>query len=256
MSRYLSVSRGLAWRLLHSLVTNPLLFLPPMLMPLFFFTAFAGGLSAVSNVPGFDYAPGYTSFVFAFVLCQSAAFGGVFSGFSIAADFQFGFGRRLLLATPHRSALILGYGIVALFRATITIGVVTLVGLAVGMNIDGGGLDVFGMYALAAIINITGLLFAAGVALRFRSLQATPLMQVPVFLFLFLAPVYVPRQLLGGWVHAVAPFNPATHVMETVRDLLAGQGSEYLTTLAVIVALLALVTIFMFRGLRQAEAAG
>ena len=256
MSRYLSVSRGLAWRLLHSLVTNPLLFLPPMLMPLFFFTAFAGGLSAVSNVPGFDYTPGYTSFIFAFVLCQSAAFGGVFSGFSIAADFQFGFGRRLLLATPHRSALILGYGIVALFRASITIGVVTLVGLAVGMNIDGGGLDVFGMYALAAIINITGLLFAAGVALRFRSLQATPLMQVPVFLFLFLAPVYVPRQLLGGWVHAVAPFNPATHVMETVRDLLAGQGSEYLTTLAVIVALLALVTIFMFRGLRQAEAAG
>ena len=256
MRRYLSVAGGLAWRLLHSLVTNPLLFLPPMLMPIFFFTAFAGGLSAIGNAPGFDYGPGYTSFIFAFVLCQSAAFGGVFSGFSIAADFQFGFGRRLLLATPHRSALILGYGMVALIRATVTIGVVTLVGLAVGMKIDGGGLDVFGMYALAAIINITGLLFAAGVALRFRSLQATPLMQVPVFLFLFLAPVYVPRELLGGWVHAVAPFNPATHVMETVRDLLAGQGSEYLTTLAVIVALLALVTIFMFRGLRQAEAAG
>ena len=112
------------------------------------------------------------------------------------------------------------------------------------------------MYGLAAIINVTGLLFAAGVALRFRSLQATPLMQVPVFLFLFLAPVYVPRELLGGWVHAVAPFNPATHVMETVRDLIAGQGSDYLATLGVIVALLAVVTIFMFRGLRQAEAAG
>ena len=224
MRRYLSVAGGLAWRLLHSLVTNPLLFLPPMLMPLFFFTAFAGGLSAVSNVPGFDYGPGYTSFIFAFVLCQSAAFGGVFSGFSIAADFQFGFGRRLLLATPHRSALILGYGAVAVIRAAITITAVTLVGLLVGMNIGGNGLDLFGMYALAAIINVTGLLFAAGVALRFRSLQATPLMQVPVFLFLFLAPVYVPRELLGGWVHAVAPFNPATHVMETVRDLIAGNG--------------------------------
>ena len=47
MSRYLSVAGGLAWRLLHTLITNPLLFLPPMLMPLFFFTAFAGGLSAV-----------------------------------------------------------------------------------------------------------------------------------------------------------------------------------------------------------------
>jgi ABC-2 type transport system permease protein len=124
------------------------------------------------------------------------------------------------------------------------------------MNIDGGGLDVFGMFALAAIINVAGLLFAAGVALRFRSLQSTPLMQVPVFLFLFLAPVYVPRNLLGGWVHAVAPFNPATHVMETVRDLLAGTGTEYLGTLAIIVALLAAVFVFAITGLRRAEAAG
>jgi ABC-2 type transport system permease protein len=256
MRRYFSVAGGLAWRLLRSLVTNPLLFLPPLLMPIFFFTAFAGGLSAVSNVPGFDYPPGYTSFIFAFVLCQSAAFGGVFSGFSIAADFQFGFGRRLLLATPNRSALVLGYGVVALIRTMVTLTAVTLIGLAVGMNIDGGGLDVFGMYALAAILNVTGLLFSAGVALRFRSLQATPLMQVPVFLFLFLAPVYVPRDLLGGWVHAVAPFNPATHLMETLRDLIAGTGSEYLATLGIIAALLGALFVFAMRGLRQAEAAG
>jgi ABC-2 type transport system permease protein len=256
MRRYFSVAGGLAWRLLRSLVTNPLLFLPPLLMPIFFFTAFAGGLSAVSNVPGFDYPPGYTSFIFAFVLCQSAAFGGVFSGFSIAADFQFGFGRRLLLATPNRSALVLGYGVVALIRTMVTLTAVTLIGLAVGMNIDGGGLDVFGMYGLAAILNVTGLLFAAGVALRFRSLQATPLMQVPVFLFLFLAPVWVPRDLLGGWVHAVAPFNPATHLMETLRDLIAGTGSEYLATLGIIAALLAATFAFAITGLRQAEAAG
>jgi ABC-2 type transport system permease protein len=256
MSRYLSVAGGLAWRLLRTLVTNPLLFLPPLLMPIFFFTAFAGGLSAVGDVPGFDYGPGYTSFIFAFVLLQSAAFGGVFSGFSIAADFQFGFGRRLLLATPHRTALIVGYGVVAMIRAAVTLTAVTLIGLAVGMEIDGGGLDLFGMYALAAIVNVAGLLFAAGVALRFLSLQATPLMQVPVFLFLFLAPVYVPRDLLGGWVHAVAPFNPATHVMETIGDLIAGTGSEYLATLGIITALLAAAFAFAITGLRKAEAAG
>jgi hypothetical protein len=144
MRRYFSVAGGLAWRLLRSLASNPLLFLPPMLMPLFFFTAFAGGLSAVSNVPGFDYGPGYTSFIFAFVLCQSAAFGGVFSGFTIAADFQFGFGRRLLLATPHRSALVLGYGAVAVIRAAVTITAVTITGLLVGMNVGGTALTCSG----------------------------------------------------------------------------------------------------------------
>jgi ABC-2 type transport system permease protein len=143
-----------------------------------------------------------------------------------------------------------------MIRAAVTLAAVTLIALAVGMNVEGGGLDLFGMYALAAIINVTGLLFAAGVALRFRSLQATPLMQVPVFLFLFLAPVYVPRELLGGWVRAVAPFNPATHVMETARDLIAGTGSEYLATLGIIAALFAAVFVFAITGLRRAEAAG
>ena len=256
ISRYLSVARGLAWRLLSNLVANPLLFLPPLLMPIFFFTAFAGGLSAISDAPGFDYEPGYTAFEFGFVLLQTAAFGGVFTGFSIAADFQFGFGRRLLLATPHRSALLLGYGVVALIRALITFGAVTAVALLAGMQIHGDGLELTGMYGLAAIVNVAGLLFAAGVALRFRSLQATPLMQVPVFLFLFLAPVYVPRELLGGWVHAVSGFDPATHVMEAGRDLLAGQPADFLGALAIAVGLAVALAIFAVRGLRSAEAAG
>jgi ABC-2 type transport system permease protein len=79
---------------------------------------------------------------------------------------------------------------------------------------------------------------------------------VPVFLALFLAPVYVPRNLLGGWVHAVAPFNPVTHVMETIRDLIAGTGSEYLATFGIVAALLTAVFVFAITGLRRAEAAG
>ena len=50
----------------------------------FFFSAFAGGLSRVRHVPGFDFRSGYTAFQFVFVLLQSAAFAGVFSGFGIA----------------------------------------------------------------------------------------------------------------------------------------------------------------------------
>jgi ABC-2 type transport system permease protein len=254
--RYFSVAGGMAWRLLRLLVGNPALFLPPMLMPIFFFIAFAGGLSAISNVPGFDYPPGYTTFIFAFVLCQTAVFGGVFTGFSIAADFQFGFGKRLLMAVPNRSALILGYGIVALVRAMITFGVVTVAGLIAGMNITGSGIDLVGLYGLAVIINVAGLLFAAAIALRFRSLQATPLMQVPVFLLLFLAPVYVPRELLGGWVHAVSGFDPVTHVMETGRALLAGQPADFLAALGIALALVAVLVPAARWGLRSAETAG
>ena len=47
-----------------------------------------------------------TSFQFTFVLLQSAAFGGVFIGFSIGADFDSGFTRRLFLAAGDRSAIL------------------------------------------------------------------------------------------------------------------------------------------------------
>ncbi len=146
-----------------------------------------------------------------------------------------GFGRRLMLATPNRTALILGYGMVALTRALITFGVVTAIAVIAGMEIGGSAAELAAMYGLAAIVNVAGVLFAAGVALRFRSLQATPLMQVPVFLFLFLAPVYVPRELLTGWVEAVSGFDPATHIMETGRELLAGQPADVLGALAIAV---------------------
>jgi hypothetical protein len=44
--------------------------------------------------------------------------------------------------------------------------------------------------------------------------------------------------------------------METARDLIAGTGTDYLATLGIVVGLLAAMSIFAMRGLRQAEAAG
>ena len=98
--RTLAVARGVAWRTLHNVFHNPSLLVPSLVFPLFFFTAFAGGLSRIDKLPGFEFPSGYTAFQFAFVLLQSAVFGGVFTGFGIARDFESGFARRLLLAAP------------------------------------------------------------------------------------------------------------------------------------------------------------
>ena len=110
------VASGVAWRTLKNVFTTPAILRPSIAFPLFFFTAFAGGLSQVGDVPGFEYDPGYTTFQFCFVLLQSAAFGGVFTGFGIARDFENGFARRLLLASPNRTGILLGYALTAAVR--------------------------------------------------------------------------------------------------------------------------------------------
>jgi ABC-2 type transport system permease protein len=254
--RTLAVARGVAWRTLHNVFTNPSLFIPSLLFPLFFFTAFAGGLSRVQDVPGFDYAEGYTAFQFVFVLLQSAAFGGVFTGFGIARDFESGFARRLLLAAPNRSGIVLGYAIAALIRWFATAVILTAIALAVGMHVGGSGVDLVGLYSLAVIVNAAALLWAAGVAMRLRTMQAGPIMQMPVFLVLFFAPVYVPLSLLQGWIHAVAVVNPLTRVLEAARGFLAGSPTEVAAAFGAALALAAAFSIWAFRGLRKAEAAG
>jgi ABC-2 type transport system permease protein len=254
--RAFAVAQGVAWRTLHNVFTNPSLLVPSLVFPLFFFTAFAGGLSRIDQAPGFSFAQGYTAFQFVFVLLQSAVFGGVFTGFGIARDFEGGFARRLLLAAPHRSGIVFGYALAAIVRWLVTACVLTGVAFAVGMDVGGSGVDLFGLYGLALIMNVAALLWACGVAMRFRTMQAGPVMQMPVFLVLFFAPVYVPLSLLEGWIHAIAVVNPVTRVIEAGRGFLAGTPTEVVAAFGAAVGLAAFFSLWALRGLRKAEAAG
>ena len=243
------VASGVAWRTLKNVFTNPSLLFPSLIFPLFFFTAFAGGLSQVSNVPGFDFEPGYTAFQFCFVLVQSAAFGGVFTGFGIARDFENGFARRLLLAAPNRTGIILGYAISALVRWTLTATVLTVVALIAGMNVFGGpgrrlrhvrarAADQRGRPALGgrrgdAVPHDAGGAGDAdarlpGALLRARVRAARP---------------------ADGWIETVATVNPLTYVLEAVRSMLA--GDEVHVALAFGLAL-CLVALFAAWSLRRA----
>jgi ABC-2 type transport system permease protein len=257
MSRaFWSVALAVAWRVIHNVFTTPSLLLPGLIFPLFFFTAFAGGLSRVDNLPGFNFPPGYTAFQFVFVLLQSAAFGGVFTGFGIARDFEYGFARRLLIAAPRRSGIIAGYAIAALVRWMVTATLLTVVALLARMKVGGDGVDLVALYTLALIISIAGTLWASGVAMRLRTIQAGPVMQLPVFLALFFAPVYVPLHLLSGWLEAVASVNPVTHLLEAGRSLIAGSPSDVALAFAIAAGLAFLLSLWALRGLRAAERAG
>jgi ABC-2 type transport system permease protein len=92
--------------------------------------------------------------------------------------------------------------------------------------------------------------------MRLRTMQAGPVMQMPVFLVLFFAPVYVPLSLLEGWIHAVAAVNPVTRVLEAGRGLLDGSPTEVGAAFVVAVGLAFALSLWALRGLRSAERAG
>ncbi len=256
MRDFVNVARAVAWRNLLITYKSPALVVPSIVFPLVFLIAFAGGLSSVGNVKGFDYAPGYTAFQYCFVFVQSAAFGGVFTGFGAAVDFEMQFARRLFVAAPRREGVLAGYVIAAVGRYVVTCSVVTVAALIAGMQVDGGPVDLFGLVVLGFMVNITAALFGVGVAMRAQTIQAGPMMQMPVFLILFLAPVYVPLELLTGWIDTLAHLNPATAILEAARGFLAGEPVRSGLAFACGAGMIALLAVFGLRGLRRAENGG
>ena len=208
---------------------------------------------AWDSVPGFEYGAGYTTFIYGFVLLQGAAFGGVFTAFSVARDFESGFSRRLMLAAGNRQGIIAGYWLAAVARAAFNIAVITVIALLAGLEIDGGAVDLAGLYTLVLLVNAFAMLAGAGVAMRLRTMQAAPAVQTPFFLLLFLAPVWVPFDLLTGWVKGAATFNPMTLVLEANRGFLEGDPVKVLPAFLVVAALASLSLVWARGGLRSAE---
>lgn len=247
------VAVAVATRALKVTFKNPALLVPSILFPMIFLIAFAGGLSSVGNVRGFDYPPGYTAFQFVFVFLQSAAFGGVFTGFGIAADFESRFTRRLFIAAPRRTGLLAGYALAAVSRYLFTASIITVTALLAGMHVDGGPVDLFGLVALGVLVSLTATMFGAGLSMRAKTIQIAPLMQMPVFVLLFLAPVYVPLELLTGWISTLAHLNPVTAIMEGARGFMAGRSVHPALAFASGAGLLSLMVVYALRGLRRAE---
>lgn len=255
-STIVGVARAVAWRSLKTFYSKPSLFLPSMIFPLFFYTAFAGGLAGIANIPNFDYAPGFTTFQWTFVLLQGSMFGGVFLGFSMMRDFETGFMRRLFLATPDRRGILVGFLAAGAVRAAIFMVMISIVGFATGVNFSGSPLQ-FGMLVLLGLgLSQVGVLWSAGVAYRVRSVQAGPLIQMPIFVVFFLAPVFVPLALLQGWIRGAAEVNPISRVLTAARDLVAGNADTAATAYLVLIGLMVVLTVWSLTALRRAERSG
>lgn len=251
-ARSISVAQGVARQCARKLLKNPPKALPPMLLPLFFFAAFTGALSAVGDTKGFGYFD-YTAFQFVSVLYMAAMFVGVFTAFDITADYESGMGHRLMLAAPRRMAIVAGYLIVALGRAVFAIAVVWAIALATGMPVRGGALEIAGLVALALLLNLATTLYGAGIALRFQSTASGVLILIPVFMALFLTPMFIPRDQLSGWLKAVAGLNPLTAAVEAGRGFLADDPVSVGLAFAAAGGLAIAFSVWAVRGMSKAE---
>jgi ABC-2 type transport system permease protein len=245
----LGVSAGLAWRSLILVRRMPSVFLPSLIMPLFILIATAGAFRGISLLPQFEGAS-YLAFTIPLATVMGAGFAGMNAGMTLARDIEGGFVDRLVVSPAPRITLIAGPLMAAGLRSLFTTTVVLTAGLIGGVGLP-GVLDAAAVYLLAVGFSVVAACWAMGVALRTRTIQAAPLMQVVVFLSVFTSVAYAPREVLTGWLATVADVNPVTYLLEASRAAeLTGLGwDELWPALVALCALLVLLGTWAVSGL-------
>ncbi len=184
---------------------------------------------------------------------QGAAFGGVFLAFGTIRDFQTGIVDRLLVSPVRRPALLGATVATAVVRSLLPFVVVLAIGFAGGMTMPGGVLSLLTLLVAAMSISAIGVMWGTGLAYRFKTMAAAPLMQIGVFVLVFLSATQVPMEGLTGWLKVIARINPATNILRLGRQGFLGSVTWHDTWpgLLSIAGFSVAAGLFSYRGLRK-----
>ena len=251
----------LAKRSIRNIRRLPSAFFPALAMPIFNMVVFAGTFFAVTKIPGFP-TDRSINWYMPLGIMMGAAFGGVGLGFTAIRDIETGFYDRLRMSPTSRFSLVIGPLVGTLVRVLLMTSLVIVLGVALGARFEGGVRDiVIGvscLYLAALGLAAIGAGWGLGLAFKFKDMRGAAIMQLSIFLVMFLSSAQVPLNVMSGWLHAVARVNPATNILRLSRVGLVNDASpDHLSWnsvwggLLAIAVMTALSLMFAVRNLRK-----
>ena len=252
--RLVAVSLALADRSRLGMLRVPATIIPIIIMPIFFVLAFGGAFGALTRLPGFP-TDNILNWMVPFAILQGASFAGLGAAFGAGRDLENGFYDRLLLAPTPRLALATGPLGFSVVRALLPVVIVLPVGYLGGARLQ----DPLGLIALlvaTAGIGVVAGLWGLGVVYRLRTQRAGGLVQVGIFVTLFLSVGQVPLEAMEGtWLEPVARINPFTRVLMMARAGFLGEvtWADVWPGLLALAVAGGLLSLFAWRGFRKLE---
>ncbi|MFZ9075978.1 MAG: ABC transporter permease [Ilumatobacteraceae bacterium] len=256
----MSTSRSvgiLATRSIRNIRRLPSAFFPALAMPIFNMVVFAGTFFAVTKIPGFP-TDRSINWYMPLGIMMGSAFAGVGLGFTAIRDIETGFYDRLRMTPTSRLSLVLGPLAGTLVRVVMMTTIVIVIGIALGARFTGGVLGILCLYAAALGLSTIGAGWGLGLAFIFKDMRGAAIMQLSIFLVMFLSSAQVPLNVMDGWLHTVARINPATNILRLARvGLVNESNADHLSFNAVWGGIVAIVVMgglslgFALRQLRK-----
>jgi ABC-2 type transport system permease protein len=220
LTQSLRVVRALSRRALNEILHVPGAAIPGILAPTIFLIGLSGAFGKAAQLPGFG-ADDFRTFIVPVSILQGAGFTGAATGVNLARDIEQGWFDRLLVCPAPRVTLLAGIVSSAALRSLLPASFVFVVAEIIGAHWPGvDGLLI--AFVLAMGLATVMAFWSTIIALRFRTQQAAPLMQVANFIAVLFTTAYAPKDLLAGWLKAIATVNPVSQVLDGARQGFVG----------------------------------
>ncbi len=209
----------MTWRSLVTIFRTPSALLPPIAISVFFLVIYESTLgTAAGFIPNLK--GGYLGFILPLSIVSASLSGAGIAAQNLVRDIESGYFDKLLLTPASRAALLLGVilsgAMILGLQASLVVGVALLLGLETAT----GALGLLAVIGLAVLLGTGFAGFTVSAALGSGSAAATQGASFIFFPLTFLAPTFVPIELLDGWLETAARLNPITYVLEAMRSLI------------------------------------
>ncbi len=195
---------------------------------------FGGAVTTGASSYVYYLVPGYVATIVLFTG------GGI--AVAVAEDRTEGFTDRLLSLPIPRRAIVLGRTIADSGTNAWTICATTAFGFLFGFRLEGSVAQGLAALGLCLVYGVVFTVVFIVVGLLAPNSQAAQGMSMVAFVFAFISSTYVPVATMPGWLQPFARYQPITPMVDAVRSLLVGSGSDVLLALGWSMLLLAALT--------------
>ncbi|MCB0880644.1 MAG: ABC transporter permease [Thermoleophilia bacterium] len=201
------------WRSPDTLVTTAVM---PIAMLLLFVYVFGGAIDTRGTGSYVDYLlPG--------ILLITIASGIAYTALRLFLDKQAGIVERFQSMSIARSAVLWAHVLTSLVANVVSVVVVVLVALLMGFRSGAGVLDLLAVAGILLLFTLALTWLAVIPGLTAKSADGATGFAYPLIFLPFISSAFVPTHTMPGPVRAFAEHQPVTAIVNTIRDLFAGQ---------------------------------
>lgn len=210
---------ALSKRSIMALARQPSLVVPTLIFPLFFAALGASAFSRAITIPGFPEVDSYLDFALAGAIVQGVLFGSTVGATALATDIENGFFDRLLASPTNRASIVVGRLAGGMAYGGLQTVVFTVVLLPFGLSIKGGVPALLALVLAGTMLALAVGALMSAMAIRTGSSEATQGAFPLLFIALFFSSAFFPRETMSGVYATIADWNPVSHLVEGMRDL-------------------------------------